>query len=801
MRRPTRLHEREYERQIIHKLLSDVAEGTSGAVLIEGAYGTGKTELLATARHLAAELGVAGPPTGAVLSPSDGTVGDAWVDALGPHQPLLLLMDDVHAGGPLLVRTVHRRLQLLAERPVGLVLTRTPGLGPPELDRLLAAHHHRLEQIVLDSLSEDAVQALLATLVGGRPSARLLELARAAGGNPRLVVDLVEGLREEGLLDDDDNHRLPARVRRTVGQMLAGMTLEAQQLARVGAMIGHSFLLSQVAAVIRSSSASLLAPLNEVIGAGLLRYEEEHLAFRSRLTRTALLDGIPGPVHTALSREIDEVLSGPHQEGIATAGAGAAKVRPAATVEAVHNLVAAGYVREAVELGRTVLGTPLEPGLAAEIRTVLAHLLIFSGQVRDGLAEAEAALATPQLSTGTAASAEASRLLALYCLDPERAHSAVSARPGDDRPLRGSAGAMTSAIRSDAAWESGDLAAGLRLGRMAAQLTQGPMVWPRLSLATKLPEIGEFEDAEAVLDAADALVARHHATVLLTPCATARALARLRSGRLDESERYAAEAVSTGERINSRLLVPLARSVLARLALLSGDLRAAERHVRRYREELAAEPGHPDSPQYDFTELLLVAARDGLDCAGKLLGGPMAGLLRRVRLIVQEPAAPAWFVRAAQAAGDPQMAALAVAAAESLAAANPDFPTVATAALHARSVQSGTLAGAAHAAVEHRDQWARDLAREDLQLLVTRLEQARQRDAGRADRMPARLASLTATELRVARLVAEGLTNRQAAGRLRVTPHTINYHLRGIYRKLDLGSRLELVALRSQLPG
>jgi DNA-binding CsgD family transcriptional regulator len=53
---------------------------------------------------------------------------------------------------------------------------------------------------------------------------------------------------------------------------------------------------------------------------------------------------------------------------------------------------------------------------------------------------------------------------------------------------------------------------------------------------------------------------------------------------------------------------------------------------------------------------------------------------------------------------------------------------------------------------------------------------------------------LTATEERVAALVAEGLTNKQVAGRLFVTDRTVEGHLSRIYAKLGLRSRAELAA-------
>src|SRR5882672_4586675 len=56
-------------------------------------------------------------------------------------------------------------------------------------------------------------------------------------------------------------------------------------------------------------------------------------------------------------------------------------------------------------------------------------------------------------------------------------------------------------------------------------------------------------------------------------------------------------------------------------------------------------------------------------------------------------------------------------------------------------------------------------------------------------------AALTTSELTVARLVAEGLTNREVAERLFVSPHTVNSHLRHVFSKLGINSRVELARL------
>jgi DNA-binding CsgD family transcriptional regulator len=52
--------------------------------------------------------------------------------------------------------------------------------------------------------------------------------------------------------------------------------------------------------------------------------------------------------------------------------------------------------------------------------------------------------------------------------------------------------------------------------------------------------------------------------------------------------------------------------------------------------------------------------------------------------------------------------------------------------------------------------------------------------------------SLTASEDRIAALAAEGLTNREIAQRQFVTIKAVEWHLRNVYRKLDISSRDEL---------
>ncbi|MFD8204761.1 LuxR C-terminal-related transcriptional regulator [Streptomyces sp. NPDC059701] len=199
-------------------------------------------------------------------------------------------------------------------------------------------------------------------------------------------------------------------------------------------------------------------------------------------------------------------------------------------------------------------------------------------------------------------------------------------------------------------------------------------------------------------------------------------------------------------------------------------------------------------------------------------------------LFSEAPTAAATLVRLAGQTGLTAEAERAAAFARHIADRNPAVRSLAGAAEHAEGVLRNDMV-ALHRAVELHRHAARPLAAgsalEDAALVeqsmgdktrtVRLLESAvdlylecgAQRDTVRVQKKLRRLGvhhergqaaerpktgweSLTSAELRVVRAIVDGMTNREAASSLFLSPHTVDSHLRRVFSKLDINSRVEL---------
>nr|WGO49559.1 LuxR family transcriptional regulator [Streptomyces lavendulae] len=418
-----------------------------------------------------------------------------------------------------------------------------------------------------------------------------------------------------------------------------------------------------------------------------------------------------------------------------------------------------------------------------------------------------------------------------------------STAPGRTRTILGAPDRHTQAVRVGAMtfhafgqWREGRVGDAVATLREAVALDRGgedaQRLDPRWFLAFALTRTDEYEEAEAVVECSARTAAPEAGALAAAVPAVLRAPLHLAQGRLEEAEETARAGVGT-DGTYVPMLAPQAWLVLALVALRRGELTQAEEHLRTLEKDF---PQHDASSPWWAARLLLTAQlaeaqadpRAAMDVLAEI--GTHAGALRE--LVLGDSAAAAWCVRCALAADMPDVARTVVDATEFLRTHNPGVPAVHAAALHARALAEGDADALARAGRLHRNPWARAAAAEDHAVLlldrgdhegaIGELDRAMsaygalggERDAARvrsrlrglgvrrrhwthAKRPVSGWESLTKTERKVAELVAGGLTNRQAAHRLFISPHTVGFHLRQIYRKLGIGSRTALIRFKA----
>ncbi|MBW4720964.1 LuxR C-terminal-related transcriptional regulator [Saccharothrix obliqua] len=792
---------RDRERASVLRFLS----APGGLLAIDGPPCAGKSLLLREAVDAARDRGYA-------VTPVDGGVLRDRVD-------LARLLDRTAERPLLAVDHAHRDpaavlalLPELARRRVTALFALTGAHATGELRDALAGH-----VLALAPVDADVVAGVLAELLDVPPGPDLAALVASAGGDPRLVAELVLGLREEDLLDTSGGtaglraDRLPRRVTTVVGCRVEALSAKATQLLRVAAVLGRSFPLRDVAELMGETTAALLLSVDEVIASGLVGSVDRRLEFVSDLVWRAVVEAVPEAVRHALRQDAAGLRRVP--EPAVTAD------RAAGVVRDVRALAASGSLGSAVALARHGLARGLPASAAAELRTALTGILLADGRPAAAAAEAEHALAAPAAPQPLRNLAAAGRLLARYLATggPAGAH-ALSVLTAPDRTASDADVVMAATVHSCLEWSAGHLAEGLYWGRESTrwELDQPTAWWQShaaVAYAMKLSALGRFADAEALVRGDGPEVDEAVAAGAPTARLIARARVLAQAGRLVQAHVAAHSGLAAARDRGLRLLVPLASTVLATVALLRGDVPAAAEHVRRYGSDLAGGGAVAHSGQCEWVELLLAHARDGAPRAAELARARLADAACARRVLVDEPGAAAWLVRLARSVDDRALAEAAVGAAEELAAANPGLPAVVVGAGHARALLGRDEEGLLAAADGHAHPWAEAAAHEDVAGLLAETGRAERSAAhvALASRIYARMGAdgevgrlrraggewrrLSAPERDIARLVGAGLTNRQVARQLYLSPHTVNYHLRGIFKKLGISSRVELARL------
>jgi DNA-binding CsgD family transcriptional regulator len=814
------------------------------------------------------------------------------IERRAANGPLLIALDDLGRVDRETLVALRALPMRLRGSPVAWLLSRSSSararLAVELVERLSAEGAVRVE---LGRLSADAAISMTADIVGREPDDELAAFIGTADGNASLIVELVEGLCEDGFIDRTGAGRaslnqvaIPRRVRVLVARRFDRLGHSTRKLLDVLAVFGEPASFEDLAQVLGEPVGHLIEPYEEAARHGILMTIDETVGYRYELERLTVYDTIPGfrrALHAQIGmmfvahgasaarcashllegakvgdgRIVPVLDAGTHDlaSRAPSAAAGLAAraleltvqddpMRPERVSVAVDAFVAAGRPGEAVTLARNNLVRGMPTTQEAQLRCILTDALLTLGQPDDAIEEAERARDLGAWRTGSVYDAEMLRLRCL--LSQERLSEAgvvavelLSNAPRVDHTAFATALSASSFI----SWDAGRLGEALRHAEEAVRRADGgdsePATWRyqrsspirlRMLLAFQLVALNRLADADASLDEVRERLESSGDRAWLTLLCSQRSRWHLASGRADVAMSEAQRALDLAREFELPGAAWVARYALADARLVGGDIEGAAALLRRQdvdgrREDQRFRPFHTI-----WVRAQLAYAQYGPARAMSVMEGLFEHVVDHPAPLVEEPAA-AWLVRTALAAGDETRATAVVTAAERLAEGNSRFETVAMEAAHARALVGGDPGRLKEIAQDHPRPWVRASAEEDAGRLLTRvgdraeavrwLEGAvdsygrigarrdvkrvlrrlrhlgvRRTQGRRRDRPSSGWESLTDIERHVAELVASGLTNRRAAEQLFLSPHTVDFHLRQIFRKLDINSRAALGA-------
>lgn len=294
--------------------------------------------------------------------------------------PVLVAIDDAQwadAGSLLALEVLARREDLA----VFLLLSCRSLPRSPELSRLLSGLADAGASFIsLAPLDEESVGELASARLGSDPGEVLRQQLRGSGGNPLFVLELLDGLVEEGMLEVGEAGadmptpvQPPPSLRALIIRRLSLMSEASVEALRTAALLGDSFSAQDLASVTGAPLPSTLELLKQPITAGVIDATGDTFSFQHDVVREALYGDVAPAVRKGLHLHIGRTL----------AAAGASKIRVAhqAILGAdAGDREAVGWIRDAA----TEVG-PRDPDLAVEFLEKAAELLPPDDPERDGL--------------------------------------------------------------------------------------------------------------------------------------------------------------------------------------------------------------------------------------------------------------------------------------------------------------------------------------------------------------------------------------------------------------------------------
>jgi DNA-binding CsgD family transcriptional regulator len=740
----------------------------------------------------------------------------------------LVVLDDAQWSDPLtsfVLRVVIARLSeckvmwLLATRP-------TPG---GVADQLIDAVRDQVpvHSVQLAPLTTEAVLQLAADRLNAPVDPSLSVRLGGVQGVPFLAEQLIAGLylTDEGLPDG-----LVEGVRRRT----ASTSDLCRDLLRTAAVFGSEFRLEDVAELMKEPIAKLAGALDEAIRAGLLTDGGASLTFRHELLRAAVLADLPPSAQRALHRAIANQLlatgagpaaAAPHV--LATAASGDAEAigilrKAAKELLATMSITAVKVIQQAFEL------TPVDHPLRSEVGEDVVEVLLAAGRYDDAKAFADdllsgnvllhgpvppdlkasvrLRLAPQQWATGQLDPTE----LAIEGAAPHLAERLTAYRvlAGVDHPFK-TEDPVAHAVQLLAAGGRAQADGRYDVARdhyAQARAAKTAEVGSPPAFRVELAELfcrARFDDLDGALKRLDELLTAGEPW-LAPQLSVLRARLHLAAGHLLDAADAATTALRWATQFHDPATETVARQIVALVALYRG-------HLSEAREQAGSDDG---------IRALLAIADGDTAAAARLLAVPLDFPERTELLVHAAVTDPASAKAAADLLAEQAKATPAAGfrgAAQLVAAFNENNREGLAQAVEIvrESTRPLLLARAeelyGRAELEHGDRSTGVATLEraldsysahEATALAGRVQAVlqaagvrRRRWAAVQHRPETGWEALTPMERRVALLVAEGHTNRSAADELVLSASTVGTHLRAVFGKLGVNSRVQLTRL------